>query len=207
MEKLTDTEVLTRLIYRAYIAPDPHAPLEAEALLPFQAALELYARTWRAEALRNEQPRILPADLYPWPARGCASADDRPDGADCCGDSCPVELPEDPPEEAAPPLREKDLDGFQPVNVKLKGADTHTHTAGATDGGGGKPAAFAGKGAEEKAPDLRTPERLRRRPRAGHAPPAGRAQQRRADGGGAAGHDRRASGAAGQVADRRGVHG
>ena len=107
MEKLTDSEVLARLIYRAYIAPDPHAPLEAEALLPFQAALELYARTWRAE----EQ------------GGGLHVPDDDPN----CGDSCPVELPEDPPEETpAPPLREKDLDGFQPVNVKLKGADTHT---------------------------------------------------------------------------------
>ena len=137
MEKMTDSEVLARLIYRAYIAPDPHAPLEADALLPFRAALDLYARTWRADELRdelradelrdelrNEPLRIFPADLYPWPARGCAPADDRPDGADCCGDSCPVELPDDVPESdtAATP----DLDGFEPV--PLRAHDTHTHT-------------------------------------------------------------------------------
>ena len=34
MEKMKDSDLLARLIYRAYIAPDPHAPLEAEALLP-----------------------------------------------------------------------------------------------------------------------------------------------------------------------------
>jgi len=62
MEKLTDSEVLARLIYRAYIAPDPHAPLEAEALLPFQAALELYARTWKGDAKNTmvaESARIV----------------------------------------------------------------------------------------------------------------------------------------------------
>ena len=50
MEPMTDTEVLARLIYRAYIQPDPLAPLEADARLPFRAALDLYARTARAEA-------------------------------------------------------------------------------------------------------------------------------------------------------------
>lgn len=127
METMTDSEVLARLIYRAYIAPDPHAPLEAEALLPFQAALDLYARTRQADKLRdelrNEPPRIFPADLYPWPARGCAPADDRPDGADCCGDSCPVELPEDASE---PDTGPKAMDGFEPA--PLRAHDTHTHT-------------------------------------------------------------------------------
>lgn len=51
METMTDTEVLARLIYRAYIQPDPRAPLEAESLLPFRAALDLYARTARKESL------------------------------------------------------------------------------------------------------------------------------------------------------------
>ena len=51
MEKMTDSEVLARLIYRAYIQPDPRAPLEAESLLPFRAALDLYARTARKESL------------------------------------------------------------------------------------------------------------------------------------------------------------
>lgn len=126
MERLTDSEILARLIYRAYIAPDPHAPLEAEALLPFQAALELYARTWRAEELRNEPLGIFRADPYPWLARGYAPADDRPDGADCCDDSCPVELPDDASEpDTAAAL---DLDGFEPV--PLRAHDTHTHRGG-----------------------------------------------------------------------------
>lgn len=30
IDKLSDSEILARLIYRAYIAPDPHAPLEAD---------------------------------------------------------------------------------------------------------------------------------------------------------------------------------
>ena len=49
MEKMKDSDLLARLIYRAYIAPDPHAPLEAEALLPFAAALRFYAKTVNAE--------------------------------------------------------------------------------------------------------------------------------------------------------------
>ena len=60
MEKMKDSEVLARLIYRAYIQPDPHAPLEAEALLPFQSALDLYART-----ARNETPPMLVAKDIP----------------------------------------------------------------------------------------------------------------------------------------------
>lgn len=59
MEKLKDAEILARLIYRAYIAPDPHAPLEAEALLLFQAALELYARTWGKEKRDEESYEML----------------------------------------------------------------------------------------------------------------------------------------------------
>ena len=59
MNNLTDSEVLARLIYRAYIAPDPHAPLETEALLPFTAALELYARTWGKEKRDKESYGML----------------------------------------------------------------------------------------------------------------------------------------------------
>ena len=73
MERMTDTEVLARLIYRAYIAPDPQAPLEAEALLPFRAALDLYARTWRGEDTDVPDAaegcgRLLPGGV----AGGCA---------------------------------------------------------------------------------------------------------------------------------------
>lgn len=122
METMTDSEVLARLIYRAYIAPDPHAPLEAEALLPFRAALDLYARTWRGED----------ADVS--------------DAAEGCGDCCPVELPEDVP--GSDTAEAPKLDGFEPV--PLRAHDTHTHTAGAVDGGGVTPSAFAGKGSGEK---------------------------------------------------------
>lgn len=103
METMTDSEVLARLIYRAYIAPDPHAPLEAEALLPFRAALDLYARTWRGEDC------------------GCAPAE-----PEDCGDSCPVELPEDVPESdtAAAPEPEE----AQPAAPPLRAHATHTHT-------------------------------------------------------------------------------
>ena len=59
METMTDTEVLARLIYRAYIQPDPRAPLEAESLLPFRAALDLYARTARAET----PPMLVAKDI------------------------------------------------------------------------------------------------------------------------------------------------
>lgn len=47
---MTDSDVIARLMYRAYIQPDPHAPLEAEALLPFREALDLYARAANAES-------------------------------------------------------------------------------------------------------------------------------------------------------------
>lgn len=59
METMKDTEVLARLIYRAYIQPDPRAPLEAESLLPFRAALDLYART----ALAETPPPLVAMDL------------------------------------------------------------------------------------------------------------------------------------------------
>lgn len=86
MEKLTDSDVLARLIYRAYIAPDPHAPLEAEALLPFRAALDLYAKTAQAEAKAADKPRLLFSLGAPEPAfiaggRGgpCYSPEPEPD--------------------------------------------------------------------------------------------------------------------------------
>lgn len=120
MNTMTDSEVLARLIYLAYIAPDPHAPLKTEALLPFQAALELYARTaqndWRAATSQ--------AALEQLAGKLTLSASDSDTEQDC-SDSCPVEWPEAPAEET-PPLREKNLDNFQPVSVKLKASDTHS---------------------------------------------------------------------------------
>ena len=60
---MTDTEVLARLIYRAYIQPNPLAPLEADALLPFRAALDLYARTARVEAYNLQN--VSESDTFP----------------------------------------------------------------------------------------------------------------------------------------------
>ena len=122
MEKLKDAEILARLIYRAYIAPDPHAPLEAEALLPFQAALDLYARTWRADESKAAADRLGLTPFYF--ANG---------GNGACGDSCPVELPEDASESDT--AAASDLDGFEPA--PLRAHDTHTHTHTHTHRGGG----------------------------------------------------------------------
>lgn len=132
MEKLKDAEILARLIYRAYIAPDPHAPLEAEALLPFQAALELYARVWqhdrevavKLEELRNICVRCLDKD------------DDEP-----CGDACPIKFPE-------PDVSDSDREPAP--EAAADPPDTHTHTAGTNDGGELTPRLFAGYGAGEK---------------------------------------------------------
>ena len=45
MEKLTDSEILARLIYRAFVVPDiPGAADDPDALLPFAEAIGLYAR-------------------------------------------------------------------------------------------------------------------------------------------------------------------
>ena len=108
MEKLKDAEILARLIYRAYIAPDPHAPLEAEALLPFQAALELYARTWqhdREVVVKFEGLRNL-----------CAT---RLDEDEPCGNACPITFPEsDVSDSDCEPEPEPAADP----------PDTHTHT-------------------------------------------------------------------------------
>lgn len=154
---MKDSDILARLIYRAYIAPDPHAPLEEAALLPFAAALELYARTYGAEAVLQEERRRLEDEKNAWEraadavkydeaermaaivyahsqglsAAGIITAAAEPD----CADSCPVELPEEPesqPEQEAPDTH------------------THTHTAGTNDGEAGTPADFAGYGAGEK---------------------------------------------------------
>lgn len=89
MEKMQDSDLLARLIYRAYIAPDPHAPLEAEALLPFAAALRFYARTVcaeEAEELMEEKRQ----QMLEHTARDAAGT--------LYTDSCPVTILPDPPE-------------------------------------------------------------------------------------------------------------
>ena len=115
---MSDPEILARLIYRAYIAPDPRAPLEAEALLPFRAVLDLYART------------VNRCDTVTACASGCYK-DTTPfetEASACDADACPVELPEEPEQTAADcdgGAADK-LDGFEPV--PLRAHDTHTHT-------------------------------------------------------------------------------
>lgn len=84
---MTDTEILERLIYRAYIAPDPHAPLEAEALLPFQAALRLYVRTAFVEERRRDDEKFLEIFV----SKGEPAPPDI-----CDGDACPVDLSDAP---------------------------------------------------------------------------------------------------------------
>lgn len=98
---------------------------------PFCDALELYARTRGKEKRDEENYGMLlrmAAEAGVKPPEETASESDEPPDAPCDGDSCPVTYPDAPPE---PP-------------------DTHTHTAGANDGGGGQPVAFAGKGSGEK---------------------------------------------------------
>lgn len=88
MEKMQDSDLLARLIYRAYIAPDPHAPLEAEALLPFAAALRFYARTVCAE----EAAELMEEKRQQMLGRAARDA-----AGTLCADSCPVTILTDPP--------------------------------------------------------------------------------------------------------------
>lgn len=123
MEKLKDAEILARLIYRAYIAPDPHAPLEAEALLPFTAALELYARTWGKEKRDEESYEML--------RRMAAEAGAPLQALQALQDETASDSDREPaPEPAADP--------------------PNTHTAGTNDGGKLTPRLFAGYSAGEK---------------------------------------------------------
>lgn len=68
---MKDSEILERLIYRAYVAPATRT-LEDAAFVPLAAALRLYARTYAVEA--------------------AAEIADQPEPA-CGDDACPVEYP------------------------------------------------------------------------------------------------------------------
>lgn len=130
IDKLSDSEILARLIYRAYIAPDPHAPLEAEALLPFRAALDLYARTVN----QSETTTLLQNALLHVPAAACET----------CGDACPIVFPE-------PDVSDSDREPEPEPAADPPDTHTHTHTAaGTNDGGELTPRLFAGYGAGEK---------------------------------------------------------
>ena len=71
---MKDSEILERLIYRAYVAPATRT-LEDAAFVPLAAALRLYARLYALEA--------------------AAETEDQPEPA--CADACPVEYPEPQP--------------------------------------------------------------------------------------------------------------
>lgn len=65
MERLTDSEILARLIYRAYVSPGyaPASMSDKDALVPFQAALDLHARL----RLRDQETQeiLAAADALP----------------------------------------------------------------------------------------------------------------------------------------------
>ena len=127
-DRQKDSEIIARLIYMAFVAPErANINIGDVSFVPFAAALELYARAAARENVSESDAR---AD------------------APCNGDSCPVELPEDAsePDKAAAP----DLDGFEPVPLRSHDTHTHTHTAGATDGEGRAPGSFVGYGSGEK---------------------------------------------------------
>ena len=96
---MKDSEILERLIYRAYVAPATRT-LEDAAFVPLAAALRLYARTYAAEE-EIEKKELIAAAF----------------GSVCVGDACPVEYPE-PPAESAPDTEPEpsELDGFEPYN-------------------------------------------------------------------------------------------
>lgn len=167
--KTKDSDILARLIYRAYIAPDPHAPLEAEALLPFAAALRFYARTVSAEEaaeLMADNRRRMTDALELAKAEELSAASVVIAAADApCGDSCPVEYPEaepvsdpytadeEPPDththtQPGPMTAEAESPHPSPATLRAKNvrsmrssSPSSPHTASARDGGSRKPAA------------------------------------------------------------------
>ena len=60
-EKLSDSEVLERLIYKAFVSPDKFLPRDTgDALLTFAMAMRLYHRIC---ALEKMQPLIIGSDF------------------------------------------------------------------------------------------------------------------------------------------------
>ena len=96
---MKDSEILERLIYRAYVAPATRT-LEDAAFVPLAAALRLYARTYAAEE-EIEKKELIAAAF----------------GSVCADDACPVEYPA-PPAESDPDTQQEpsELDGFEPYN-------------------------------------------------------------------------------------------
>ena len=66
MEEWKDTDILSRLIYMAYVAPErAHLNIGDVTFIPFRAALDLYARTWRCE--ESEMPLCAPGCAWNTP--------------------------------------------------------------------------------------------------------------------------------------------
>ena len=102
---MKDSEILERLIYRAYVAPATRT-LEDAAFVPLAAALRLYARTYAMEA---------------------AIITDQPEPA--CADACPVEYtaptvltPDTPPEPDTHTAGTSDGDVRTPADIAGYGA-------------------------------------------------------------------------------------
>lgn len=79
MEKLTDSEVLARLIYRAFIGPAE--PGDSENMITFPMALGLHARIAAMENLTEVRPLTSGATVFGGfggPARSTARAGDAP---------------------------------------------------------------------------------------------------------------------------------
>lgn len=124
---MKDSETLSRLIYRAFVLAQPGIVDGLEARAAFPAALEFYAKTRMRELIDEGKLELVPdSNAAPPAAKGPAAP-----------------APESPTVLAAPTFAAEEVRPAIPD-------DTHTHTAGANDGGGGKRDAFAGKGAQEK---------------------------------------------------------
>lgn len=99
-DRQKDSEIIARLIYMAFVAPErANINIGDVSFVPFAAALELYARA---------------------AARETVSESDAPPDAPCVGDSCTVTYPSRTPEG----IRYENV-----VGVELpQPPDTHTHT-------------------------------------------------------------------------------
>lgn len=109
-DRQKDSEIIARLIYMAFVAPErANINIGDVSFVPFAAALELHARMREAENREEKSRRSLrwltEAVGAGMPEETVSESDARAD-APCDGDSCPVTYPDAPPE---PP-------------------DTHTHT-------------------------------------------------------------------------------
>ena len=123
-DRQKDSEIIARLIYMAFVAPErANINIGDVSFVPFAAALELYARAAARETVSESDAPLEPeeSEALKMAAVGEAAAQGLYDGIRA---------------------------GLQ--TAADTHTHTHTHTAGPNDGGGGKQDDFAGKGAQEK---------------------------------------------------------